>query len=400
MGRLNVTIIVMDTLRLDTFNELIAAAPLSRLGRFVCLDRCIAPSPWTLPSHASLLTGMYPSEHGSHESKTVKGLDIDRIRLTRRTMVSDLKDMGYRTYAISANPYVHPVYGFDEFDSFREESYFTDIYGSVFEVSDKVKPLLAKYRQMYGSNPLKISLALLKEDPNLLFDAVTSGIFLTPRAAAKKLKAKLVDNWPLEKGGREIVRTEKRMAFKKPFFFLINLMEPHDPYVGAKGKDFNWATPFMKEKVDDALVNKWKRLYLKASGKGYRYVCEIVKDLVRRFGDDQLIIITADHGQAFNEHGFIGHGSMLYDEIVRVPFAVMLPKGFEEVKSNDYVSLVNVKDFVMAALDGDKKAMRKLYGKKVRTESFGIPAAISNLKGIDLKKVRANEKARSRTFGN
>ncbi len=146
-SNLNVSIIVLDTLKLDTFNKLSKENP-SFLDRFnaVQFNNCIAPASWTLPSHASLFTGLYPTEHGSHETKQVKSLDIERVKLRKETITDDLKRRKYSTYGISANPYVHPVYGFTGFDKFMEESYFTDIFGSVIEISYKLKPMISKYR--------------------------------------------------------------------------------------------------------------------------------------------------------------------------------------------------------------------------------------------------------------
>ena len=203
MRKFNITIIVLDTIRLDTFTRLAAGkgSELSKLGRFLFFDRCIAPSTWTLPSTASILTGTYPSEHGAHETKLVKSLDIEKIKLKEKTMVTDLKGEGYTTYAISANPYFHPIYGFDEFDYFKEEPYFTDVFGSVAEVSSRVKPRIAKYRNLYGSDVLKISMAILRRDPNLLIEAAATGAILTPIAVIKKLKARYIEGWPIEKLG-------------------------------------------------------------------------------------------------------------------------------------------------------------------------------------------------------
>ena len=99
----------------------------------------------------------------------------------------------------------------------------------------------------------------------------------------------------------------RRMELKEPFFMFVNLMEAHDPYVGKKGSDFNWATPFLKTQPGKALVDKWERLYEKASLRAYRYAVQIVAYLISRYGDDQLFIVTSDHGQGFGEHGFIGH---------------------------------------------------------------------------------------------
>ncbi|MDE1855376.1 MAG: sulfatase-like hydrolase/transferase [Candidatus Micrarchaeota archaeon] len=401
MGKPNITIIVLDTLRLDAFMKLkdTRGRRLSDLGDFHVFGNCIAPASWTLPSHASLFTGMYPSEHGAHETKRVKALDIAEIKLRKRTFVSDLKELGYETYAISANPYVHPVYGFDEFDSFREESYFVDIWGSVFEVASKLKPLIAKYRNEYGSDIFKISASMLRQDPNLFLEAAASGMILTPIAALKKLRAKFVEGWPIEKGGKNIVKTVKGMKLGKPFFMFINIMEAHDPYTDSKKTAMSWVTPFLKKRPDAGTISLWKRLYGKASQRAYEYAYRIVQDLIGRFGENQIIILTSDHGQEFNEHGFIGHGAVLHDEVVKVPIAVLLPKGFRTPKAKGYSSLVSIRDFLLAALDGDKNAAERIFRSHVIAESFGVPAQISQVKGIDSKKLRSYEKTTRRKFG-
>lgn len=398
----NITIIVLDTLRLDTFRKLNRerGRELSRLGDFVFLDKCIAPSSWTLPSHASLFTGTYPSEHGAHETKTVKALDIEHIKLKRRTFVSELKGRGYKTYAVSANPYVHPVYGFDEFDVFKEESYFVDIWGSVVEVADKLKPLIAKYRNKFGSNVIRISTAMLRQDPNLFFESAASGLMLTPIAAVKKFKAKLIDGWPIEKGGKNIVKKVRSMSPSRPFFLFVNIMEPHDPYTESRKTAMSWVTPFLKKRATGSLIALWKRLYTKAAKRGYSYAYSIIEDLVKRFGADQIIILTSDHGQEFGEHGFIGHGTVLHDEVVRVPMAVMLPRGLMTKPGNGYSSLVNVRKFLLSALDGKVDPLNALFSKEVRAESFGIPAAISKVEGIDQKKLSSYEKTTKRKFRN
>ena len=155
--RPNISIIILDSLRLDAFKKLDNE---SLFKDFKRMEECIAPAPWTLPSHASLFTGMYPSEHGAHEAKDIKSLDIERIKLKKETFISELGRLGYHTYAISANPYVHPIYGFNEFDTFVEETYFTDVFGSVFEIPKSTKGIAAKYRNIYGNDPIRLQALL------------------------------------------------------------------------------------------------------------------------------------------------------------------------------------------------------------------------------------------------
>ncbi|MGD0728858.1 MAG: sulfatase-like hydrolase/transferase [Candidatus Micrarchaeaceae archaeon] len=398
--KLNVSIIVLDTLKLEMFNRIISQNP-NMIKNFnaVRFENCIAPGSWTLPSHASLFTGLYQSEHECHETKEIKSLDIDRIKLTKRTILEKFKDMRYSTYGISANPYIHPVYGFKGFDTYIAESYFTDLFGSVIEVSNELKPRIAKYRNLYGSDVLKLSHAVAKEDPKLFLDLALSATMLTPKAAMKKIKAKFIDGWPVEKGGSSILKTIRNLEFKQPFFLFVNFMEAHDPYIGAKGKDFNWVTPFLKKETDQKLLHSWRKLYDKASIKAMRYGTELIRNLLERFGDDQIIILTSDHGQLFGEYGFIGHGTVIYDEMIKVPLLVILPKSFNKnVKAKGYQSLVNIPTFIEAALSGDKDAISKLTTASVIAETFSIPANIANIKGVDKRKMAKFDKYQKRVF--
>ncbi|MGC9157100.1 MAG: sulfatase-like hydrolase/transferase [Candidatus Micrarchaeia archaeon] len=397
MKERNLALIVMDTMRLDEFNRLEQRRKLfSSLGYVAFVDSCIAPSPWTLPSHASIFTGLYPSEHGAHETKRIKALDIDRIRLKMPTFVSELNALGYNTYAISANPYVTPIYGFSGFSRFYEESYFTDIFGSVVEVSDRLKPLVAKYRNLYGTNLLKISLAVLNKEPDLFLELLASASLRTPIAALKKIKAKVFEGWPIEKGGFRIVKKIKQESLKEPYFLFVNLMEAHEPYVEKKGMDLNWATPFLKKGPDQKVITLWKRLYAKAASKAYVYAAEIAKTLLKTSDNETMVIVTSDHGQAFGEHGFVGHGTVLYDEVVRVPLALLSNEKLHKTGSG-YCSLVNLKEFVMAYAAGEEPTP-KLYSKAVYAQSFGVPANIPITPAIDVKKLRKFDRKSVRKF--
>jgi arylsulfatase A-like enzyme len=393
----SISVIVLDTMRLDEFQELESKyRQFERLG-FGFLDNCIAPSTWTLPSHASLFTGMYPHEHGAHETQEIKWLDIDRIKLTKSTFLPELSSIGYKTYAISANPYVHPIYGFDEFDNFKEESYFTDVFGHPIEIPQRLRSKITPYRERYGKSVGKIAFAIMKEDPNLLLEA--PAVFTaTLHSTARKLRAKFIDGWPIEKGGKNIVKTVAETKFKTPYFLFINMMEPHDPYVGVKGKDFTWATPFLKSKPSKDLVAQWVKLYTTASTKAYKYAVQVVETLIKNYGDNQVFMITSDHGQAFGEHGFIGHGTVLYDEIIKIPMAVKLPGITQIRKRKEYSSLVNVKSFVHEVIRPNGNPIDKLYSKTIYAESFGVPANVSMLPGIDKAKLKAYDKPIHRKF--
>ena len=401
----NVVIIVLDTMRADTFRRLghRGERMFTEMG-FVPLDNCIAPSSWTLPSHASLFTGMYPKQHGAHETRRVKSLDIGRIKLMKPTIITDLNEMGYKSYGISANPYIHPIYGFNEFSWFKEESYFTDVFGSVFEIGKELKPLVAKYRNRLTENTSSSTSTMVqlmrmigKEDPALLLNMMASGAILTPIAAAKKLKAKFIDGWPIEKGGKNIVAELHEMQLKRPFALFVNLMEAHDPYVGKKGQDFNWATPFLKTGVSEQLMERWRSLYTAGAARASAYARSIVRDILERYGDNTLIIVTSDHGQGLGEHDFVGHGTFLYDELIRVPLMVRLPKGHATGKKG-YISLANVREFILSGIREGKFDTAKLYSREVFAESYGVPSNLTMSPQIDRARLSRAERYTRRTF--
>jgi hypothetical protein len=143
----------------------------------------------------------------------------------------------------------------------------------------------------------------------------------------------------------------------------------------------------------------WERLYEKASVKAMRYGTELIRDLMKRFGDNQIIILTSDHGQLFGEHGFIGHGTVLYDEVIKVPLLVIMPKQFNKnAKAKGYQSLVNIPRFIEAVLAGDKDALSKLTSTSVCAETFSIPANIANINGVDKRKMAKFDKYQKRVF--
>jgi len=117
MRKPNVVILVIDTLREDYSSGLEA---LRELG-FVKYENAIAPAPWTLPSHVSLITGLYPSQHGVHESygvyvdRELMELSTQRLSTLNHGIIGELMDEGYSTYIVSANLFLSPLFGFTKF---------------------------------------------------------------------------------------------------------------------------------------------------------------------------------------------------------------------------------------------------------------------------------------------
>ena len=116
-GSIDVVLLTLDTTRADRLgcygSRDVATPNLDRLARSGVLFRtAYAHVPLTCPSHASILTGLSPSEHGVSRTRPDLGEDLP-------TLPELLRKVGYRTVGISSSYWVSAATGFDRgFDVF------------------------------------------------------------------------------------------------------------------------------------------------------------------------------------------------------------------------------------------------------------------------------------------
>jgi arylsulfatase A-like enzyme len=111
----NIVLLVVDTLRAKDIRGDEAVAPFlsSMMEEGDNIENYYATAPWTAPSHASIFTGLMPSEHGTTSK--------DPTFESKNNLVYLLKEKGYYTKAISDNYLVSSSLGFsEEFDEFQE----------------------------------------------------------------------------------------------------------------------------------------------------------------------------------------------------------------------------------------------------------------------------------------
>ncbi len=113
----SLVLVVLDTVRVDAvsaYGRVAGTTPaLDRLAaEGVLYERAYAQAPWTLPSHATLFTGLPPEDHGVSSRRLVASEEL--VMLAER-----LRDAGYETMGSSENPWIHPLtrmtQGFDHF---------------------------------------------------------------------------------------------------------------------------------------------------------------------------------------------------------------------------------------------------------------------------------------------
>ncbi len=361
----NIVVVVLDTLRKDY------AKPIENLLKeygFISFSNAIAPSPWTIPSHASIFTGLYPRHHGAHETKTLKIHDVKMRRENK--LVKLVKEYGYKTYLISANPFISSSFGFRGFDS-----------ETLIDYISERKPMISKddiekwrrYRSKYNSRPRTILHVLLEAQLPLLFRVgleKLNDIFF-------HLNLALVKRWPLYKGSKDILLLVNRIMRNTDHrrFIFINLMEAHEPYTRDLSREIRET---IRSKImgnaDKRIIRVWREQYNKEV-KVLRKTIKALLDILQRRGDigKSLIVVSSDHGQLLGEKGRLGHGTFLDDELLRVPLLVHYNKEFINTIecSNGFVSLKQVYTIIAKAL-GEYGKEVSLCNTTVFAESYGV----------------------------
>lgn len=120
-----------------------------------------------------------------------------------------------------------------------------------------------------------------------------------------------------------IIKRIEALDRDQPAFFYAHLTEPHAPYDrgSKKGSD--------------------KERYISEIGVADAQVGRVARALYKRFPDRWLLIISADHGEAFGEHGTVNHTKTLYEELLRVPLLVS-GAGVRARRIDDHVSLMDI----------------------------------------------------------
>lgn len=177
---------------------------------------------------------------------------------------------------------------------------------------------------------------------------------------------------------RQVLPFLRGPGHRYPFFAYLHYIDLHDPYRPEPPYDAlfgDGADPY--EGID---LGRWGE-YLEAVRRGevrpepervermraaYDGQLRAIDDQIglllaelKRLGryDSTLIVLTADHGDAFYEHGFIGHSTVPYDELVRVPLVIKLPGGrFADESVAVQARLVDLMPTLLAALGVDPPA--------------------------------------------
>lgn len=288
-----VLLVTIDTLRADALplhgNRNVAAPTLSALAADgVIFERAFAPSPWTRPSVASLLTGLPPSVHGfvrRHGQPSLSG--------GVRTIAEAFSDAGHRTGAIGYNPFLanttHLRRGFRDFD-FHPRADGPSMPDEP-DTTAMIAASASAWLDAHASDPFFLWVHFY--DPHMPYAPPRRHFRPSPGVRAFRHYDGYVRrvNKALSAAMKHSQDDEKDPA-------LIDSVPPHD-----------------------------RRLIRDLYEGDVRYVDEALGQLVERLRakgilDETLIVVTSDHGEELFEHGGFEHGHAVHRELLHVPLIV------------------------------------------------------------------------------
>jgi arylsulfatase A-like enzyme len=288
----NVILILADTLRADHLSCYGAKTNRTPVIDGLAADgtrfaHAYAQASWTRPSVATIFSSLYPSSHRAiHKADALPDAVV--------TLAEVMQGAGYSTIGFANNINVAPLFGFQQgFDQyvFLEPEFFFGATEAAAQLT--IYNTLRLVRERYISQKKWV------ENYYQPADVVTKhGL-----------------DWI---GARDPGR---------PFFMFMHFMEPHDPYFVHPYNGEAYAR-VANPNPAPALADKYRETYDGAirymDGELGKFIQELK---TKGIYDDALIVLTADHGEEFHEHGGWWHGTTLYDEQIGVPLIVKPPRG-------------------------------------------------------------------------
>jgi arylsulfatase A-like enzyme len=366
----NIILMVLDTVgakHLSLYNYHRPTSPnLERIAReSTVYTRCFAPAGWTVPSHASLFTGLYPSQHGAFENSYL-------LRDNLPHLVPILKASGYRTLGISSNSLVSPAsglcQGFDEFHDLGCRD-FSRIRAGL-EGRDFHKPaepgfLPARLRSAVSARDAARIMVRYLRQTGQAGEVLQTSWKMATKQATKWLRPHPIDNTtPYTRKTVGLIRDmlHRRSSGDAPFFLFVNILQAHQNYCPprrwrrfSRWHDRAAASPqkFYFQNPSPALsrsVTTYQNLY----DDELRYLDAVLARLWEVFEsvslfDDTVIIITSDHGEHFGERGHYTHILSLYNELIWVPLIMRLPRSLARPGLDG--RLVSLNDLYATILD-------------------------------------------------
>jgi arylsulfatase A-like enzyme len=330
--RPNVLIILWDTVRADRMSlygyELDTTPRMAAWAEAngVVFERAVSPDMWTVPSHASLFTGLPPGTHGA-------GFDHRWLDNERVTLAEHFAANGWDTYAFSANPNLSPkrvnlLQGFESIDT----------------------SWTRKWRDVIGEHTRKKLIAR---------DRSTE---ISPASSGRHKSTGFYNAAPFAHQGL-VQWLDARKDGDKPWLAYLSYMEAHKPRIPdleSRKQVADRRTIKLGLETDLSFKNQLlygygKKSYTEAELEAVNRVydatlldldgptVDLLEDLDRRgILEDTIVVFTADHGEQLGEHQQFGHRSGVYQSLLHVPLVIAYPRKLQPRRVAEPVSNLEI----------------------------------------------------------
>jgi len=275
-----VVLVTLDTLRLDSFagledGTLQMPRTVDWARRGAVFEDYYSVSSTTMPAHASMLSGLYPWEHGA----TANGLLLAE---RHHTVAEILGELGFRTAAVVASFPLHGRFGLDQgFDVYHNE---------------------------FGQPGQDFSGVDIEDDREGDLHSIAERI--------NERAFEVLDTL----GGTDQ-------------FLWFHYFDAHAPYGDSQAPDSNWFPRVLVQRLQqfpqelDLILSQSREKY----AQDVQYLDEQLAALFARLDADAdryetHVVVVSDHGEAFGEGGTLGHGKRLVKVQVHVPLFIVSPR--------------------------------------------------------------------------
>ncbi len=397
----DVLVVVLDCVRAQDFDPSTARAgglvTARRLaGDSLVCTRALSPASWTVPSHASMFTGLDPWEH-----RLIKGGEA-HLAPSIPTLAESLAARGYRTGLFSANPLIAGENGLARgFDTHRLGSFVDCFFRSTVSRHPNLARSTSSVPGGPAGEPTHGTSKVRKRALSSFFGSLERWPLLSD--TTDRALGRIPDGHPgADHGGWSVTapwieeslsRWLSRIPKDQPSYTFVNLLDAHEPYLGVTRGPENRRTlwnrlRFRQDGIGaDGGEGLWTDEQRTAMTMLYRRCIDLIDvrlglllDLIRqhRDWDNTLVIVTGDHGQAFGEEGSIYHMFGISSSLHRVPLIVK-PAGSDRSRSSfsEWVSTRALYRLVLDAVSEGATTTSGLDGALSTLQEFSQAPAMS-----------------------
>ena len=303
-----IVLISVDTLRADhlgIYGHSRFTSPVldAFASQGVVFEDASATTAWTLPSHASMLTGLYPLRHGVTDAQTALSEEID-------TLADFFSDAGWDTAAVVNVMWLKREHygltrGFEKYLSIEDSDYGRR--GPSSWTTDQGLEWLSEQ----GERPLFLFMHYYDVHADYASLPEYERLFLRPYEGEADGSA-----WQIERANF----AEAHIAY------CLKEFDPHQCQFGSKDKPRKIDAEMERVEFVAADIEHLEQLYdagIRQLDTEIGRLLSFLDEADRR--QDTVVVITSDHGEEFMEHGRLGHFLTTYQQSLRVPLMLRGP---------------------------------------------------------------------------